>query len=107
MQQTESNHVKVSEYTLPLSHALHGGYKHPACRKWIKQSVTADNLVYPIFVLDIAEAVQPIVTMPGVARYGYESIIGHLAPLVQKVMEIEGRLVCLIMNLYGNRAYNQ
>lgn len=41
--------------------------------------------MYPVFVLDAPDEVQEIKTMPGISRFGYKKIVGHLEPLVKKV----------------------
>lgn len=65
---------------------LHSGYSHPTLRSWqtVSTSVTPKNLMYPIFVVDEPDAVQDILTMPEVSRYGVEKIVDFLQPLVKK-----------------------
>ncbi|EAR84688.1 delta-aminolevulinic acid dehydratase (macronuclear) [Tetrahymena thermophila SB210] len=79
--------MQPNSFELPISHALHGGYKHPACRNWVKQTLSANNLVYPVFVLDEPDAEQEIKTMPGIKRFGYKKIVDHLKPLVKKGLQ--------------------
>eukprot|EP00062_Callorhinchus_milii_P014823 gi/632964411/ref/XP_007898386.1/ PREDICTED: delta-aminolevulinic acid dehydratase isoform X1 [Callorhinchus milii] len=63
---------------------LHSGYSHPLLRAWQTCGATfnANNLIYPIFVTDNADAVEPIISLPGQARYGVNKLEGMLRPLV-------------------------
>ncbi|XP_051893256.1 delta-aminolevulinic acid dehydratase [Pristis pectinata] len=65
---------------------LHCGYSHPLLRAWqtCATSFTASNLIYPIFVTDDANAVEPIASLPGQARYGVNKLEGMLQPLVDQ-----------------------
>ncbi|XP_062929945.1 delta-aminolevulinic acid dehydratase [Mobula hypostoma] len=65
---------------------LHSGYSHPLLRAWqtCAATFTASNLVYPIFVTDDADAVEPIPSLPGIARYGVNKLEGMLRPLVDQ-----------------------
>nr|XP_048315109.1 delta-aminolevulinic acid dehydratase isoform X1 [Myodes glareolus]XP_048315110.1 delta-aminolevulinic acid dehydratase isoform X1 [Myodes glareolus]XP_048315111.1 delta-aminolevulinic acid dehydratase isoform X1 [Myodes glareolus] len=49
---------------------LHSGYFHPLLRTWqaSASTISASSLIYPIFVTDIPDDVQPIASLPGVAR---------------------------------------
>ncbi|EOA95704.1 Delta-aminolevulinic acid dehydratase, partial [Anas platyrhynchos] len=49
---------------------LHSGYFHPVLRSWQCTASTFDasNLIYPIFVTDSPDAVEPIASLPGQAR---------------------------------------
>ncbi|XP_038600704.1 delta-aminolevulinic acid dehydratase [Tachyglossus aculeatus] len=63
---------------------LHSGYFHPLLRSWQAAATTIDasNLIYPVFVTDSPDAVQPIASLPGVARYGVNKLEEMLRPLV-------------------------
>ncbi|XP_005093063.1 delta-aminolevulinic acid dehydratase [Aplysia californica] len=65
---------------------LHSGYHHPALRAWQSQSATIspDNLMYPLFIVDDPDAVQPITSMPGQSRFGVNKLVEALEPLVNK-----------------------
>ncbi|XP_078281912.1 delta-aminolevulinic acid dehydratase [Rhinoraja longicauda] len=65
---------------------LHAGYSHPSLRAWqtCAATFTANNLIYPIFVTDDADAVEPIASLPGQARYGVNKLEGMLQPLVDQ-----------------------
>ncbi|XP_021504512.1 delta-aminolevulinic acid dehydratase [Meriones unguiculatus] len=64
---------------------LHSGYFHPLLRAWqtAASTVSASNLIYPIFVTDVPDDVQPIASLPGVARYGVNQLEEMLRPLVE------------------------
>uniref|UniRef100_A0A674DA63 porphobilinogen synthase n=1 Tax=Salmo trutta TaxID=8032 RepID=A0A674DA63_SALTR len=70
----------------PVDSLLHSGYFHATLRCW--QSCASDlrpeNLIYPIFVTDSPDAVEPIASLPGQARYGVNKLEGMLRPLVEK-----------------------
>uniref|UniRef100_A0A0B7ANN1 Delta-aminolevulinic acid dehydratase n=1 Tax=Arion vulgaris TaxID=1028688 RepID=A0A0B7ANN1_9EUPU len=65
---------------------LHSGYHHPTLRAWNSENITItpNNLVYPIFVVDDPDAVQQIRSMPGQSRYGVNRLKEALQPLVDK-----------------------
>uniref|UniRef100_A0A3P9CC07 Delta-aminolevulinic acid dehydratase n=2 Tax=Haplochromini TaxID=319058 RepID=A0A3P9CC07_9CICH len=55
----------------PAESILHSGYFHPTLRYWQTciADLRPDNLIYPIFVTDGADAVEPIGSLPGQARF--------------------------------------
>ncbi|XP_053138254.1 delta-aminolevulinic acid dehydratase [Hemicordylus capensis] len=63
---------------------LHSGYFHPVLRSWqtTNTAFSAANLIYPIFVTDSPDAVEPIASLPGQARYGVNKLEEMLHPLV-------------------------
>lgn len=65
---------------------LHGAMSNETLRAW--QSINCDispkNLMYPIFLVENDDDMQPIKSMPGVARYGINKLKPHLEELVQK-----------------------
>ncbi|XP_040487687.1 delta-aminolevulinic acid dehydratase isoform X1 [Ursus maritimus] len=65
---------------------LHSGYFHPLLRAWQAAAtpLSASNLIYPIFVTDVPDDVQPIDSLPGVARYGVNRLEEMLKPLVEE-----------------------
>uniref|UniRef100_G3T0F6 Delta-aminolevulinic acid dehydratase n=1 Tax=Loxodonta africana TaxID=9785 RepID=G3T0F6_LOXAF len=65
---------------------LHSGYFHPLLRTWQAATTTlnASNLIYPIFVTDVPDDVQPVASLPGVARYGVNRLEEMLKPLVEE-----------------------
>ncbi|VDI03081.1 porphobilinogen synthase [Mytilus galloprovincialis] len=66
--------------------ALHSGYHHQVLRSWqqTNTSITADNLIYPLFITDDDDTVQEITSMPGQSRYGVNTLKNALEPLVAK-----------------------
>ncbi|NXU06808.1 HEM2 dehydratase, partial [Buphagus erythrorhynchus] len=71
--------------TMQADSVLHSGYFHPVLRSWQCTATTFDasNLIYPIFVTDSPDAVEPIPSLPGQARYGVNKLEGMLRPLVE------------------------
>uniref|UniRef100_A0A8P4G0X7 porphobilinogen synthase n=1 Tax=Dicentrarchus labrax TaxID=13489 RepID=A0A8P4G0X7_DICLA len=69
----------------PAESILHSGYFHPTLRYWqtCVTDLRPDNLIYPIFITDSADAVEPIGSLPGQARYGVNKLEGMLRPLVE------------------------
>uniref|UniRef100_A0A8B9HM83 porphobilinogen synthase n=1 Tax=Astyanax mexicanus TaxID=7994 RepID=A0A8B9HM83_ASTMX len=70
----------------PADSILHSGYFHPTLRHWqtCATDLRPDNLIYPIFITDSPDAVEPIASLPGQARYGVNKLEGMLRPLVEK-----------------------
>ncbi|XP_017880758.1 delta-aminolevulinic acid dehydratase [Ceratina calcarata] len=70
-------------------HVLHSGIFHPTLRQWQSPNVeiTVNNLMYPIFVTDEANAKETIASMPGVFRYGVDHLRKMLQPLVSKGLQ--------------------
>lgn len=68
------------------SHCLHSGYSHPTLRVWqsLSTQITPANLMYPIFVVDDANALQSIPSLPGINRYGVNKLEGAIKPLIAK-----------------------
>uniref|UniRef100_A0A3Q3MUS5 Delta-aminolevulinic acid dehydratase n=1 Tax=Labrus bergylta TaxID=56723 RepID=A0A3Q3MUS5_9LABR len=69
----------------PAESILHSSYFHPTLRFWqtCAADLRPDNLIYPIFVTDSEDAVEPIGSLPGQARYGVNKLEGMLKPLVE------------------------
>lgn len=63
---------------------LHSGYAHPVSRIWQSNdaSLAPHNLMYPLFVIDNPDEVQPINAMPGVSRMGVNKMMEHVEELV-------------------------
>merc|ERR1719348_1980276 len=68
-----------------LDHVLQGGYFHPLLRTWQETdtAVLPETLVYPVFVTDDSDAEEDIPSLPGVKRFGSQSLLTHLRPLVE------------------------
>jgi len=63
---------------------LHPSLFHPTLRKLQESNVQIlpHNLMYPIFLVENDDDTQPIPSMPGVCRYGINTLKSHLTPLV-------------------------
>jgi delta-aminolevulinic acid dehydratase/porphobilinogen synthase len=71
--------------TLPVRSLLHAGYATPQLRTWQTGALLSRSaLVYPVFVTDKRDAVDPIAAMPGQHRYSVDRLTAALAPLVAK-----------------------
>ncbi|KAK0179855.1 hypothetical protein PV327_005566 [Microctonus hyperodae] len=72
-----------------IKHILHSGIFHPLLRQWQSRNVeiTANNLMYPIFILDSPDAKEEITSMPGIYRYGINQLKQTLQPLVAKGLQ--------------------
>jgi len=59
---------------------------HPTLRAWQSPNtaITAGNLMYPLFIVDEPDDIQPIASMPGQSRYGVNRLVEALEPLVKK-----------------------
>ncbi|XP_057240903.1 delta-aminolevulinic acid dehydratase isoform X1 [Malurus melanocephalus] len=81
----ESRCPTPAEPTMQADSVLHSGYFHPVLRSWqcTATAFDASNLIYPIFVTDSPDAVEPIPSLPGQARYGVNKLEGMLQPLVE------------------------
>lgn len=74
---------------VPAKHILHSGIFHPVLRQWQSSNVeiTANNLMYPIFISDEKNAKDAISSMPGIYRYGINQLESMLTPLVAKGLQ--------------------
>ncbi|XP_063966237.1 delta-aminolevulinic acid dehydratase-like [Lytechinus pictus] len=68
----------------PPKHVLHSTFHHEVLRSWqnIDTTITPDNLVYPLFIIDNPDQVEPVASLPGVSRYGVNTLQAALTPLV-------------------------
>lgn len=68
---------------------LHSGYSHPVLRVWqtTSASISASNLIYPIFVTDGEYTEEPISSMPNQCRYGVKKLKDAIQPLVDKGLQ--------------------
>ncbi|XP_064649549.1 delta-aminolevulinic acid dehydratase-like [Lineus longissimus] len=66
--------------------SLHSGYFHPVLRSWqsLNTTITPQNLIFPVFITDNANAIEEITSLPGQARYGVNRLEEFLEPLVKK-----------------------
>ncbi|XP_022085092.1 delta-aminolevulinic acid dehydratase-like [Acanthaster planci] len=67
------------------NHIFHSGLHHEVLRTWQSGNVHIDpsNLIYPIFITDNENAVEPIDSLPGQSRYGVNRLVELLEPLVK------------------------
>ncbi|XP_045466351.1 delta-aminolevulinic acid dehydratase [Harmonia axyridis] len=70
-------------------HILHSSIFNKTLRGWQGGNcdITQKNLMYPIFIVDDENAVQPIQSMPGISRYGLNKLRDHLIPLIEKGLQ--------------------
>jgi len=63
---------------------LHAGYANSTLRLWQASGteIHAHNLMLPIFIVDTPDAKEDISSLPGVSRFGVNSVIDFLKPLV-------------------------
>ncbi|KAF5279532.1 hypothetical protein FQR65_LT03354 [Abscondita terminalis] len=90
-------------------HVLHSSISNEVARDWqtINHQITAKNLMYPIFVTEQDDEVQPIQGMPGIYRFGINRLKQHLEPLVTKGLHsilLFGVVTSLTKNEYGINA---
>lgn len=75
----------MASYEPPAKRILHSGYFNATLRRWQSSNTEIHpwNLMYPIFIVDEAEAVQPVVSLPGVSRYGVNKLEAAIKPLIE------------------------
>lgn len=64
---------------------LHAGYRTPTLRKWQSSGTELHphNFMLPLFIVDDPQARQEIGSLPGVCRWGAESVVEYLRPIVE------------------------
>lgn len=64
---------------------LHSGYSNSTLRLWQSSGTELHphNVMLPIFIVDTPDAKEDIASLPGVSRFGVDSVIEFLKPLVQ------------------------
>jgi len=64
---------------------LHAGYNNPTLRLWqsCDTEIHPHNLMLPLFIVGNPDAKEEISSLPGVHRWGCDSVLGFLQPLVQ------------------------
>jgi len=64
---------------------LHAGYSNATLRLWQNcgTEIHPHNLMLPLFLVNDPDAKEDIATLPGVSRWGVNSVIGYLRPLVE------------------------
>ncbi|ORY93747.1 delta-aminolevulinic acid dehydratase [Syncephalastrum racemosum] len=67
------------------NHILHGGYHTAVSRQWqAERQLSKSMLMYPIFITDDPEALEPIPSLPGQYRIGVDKLKGLIEPLYEK-----------------------
>eukprot|EP00158_Paraphelidium_tribonemae_P003966 Partr_v1_DN26493_c1_g2_i1_m24132 putative delta-aminolevulinic acid dehydratase len=67
----------------PAKNLLHSGFHHPLLRDWQSGiTVSAKNLMYPIFLCETPGAIEDIPSMPEQKRVGTNQLVPFLKPLV-------------------------
>lgn len=68
---------------MSAEHVLQGGFHHPTLRTLQERDTTIrpENLMYPVFLLEDDDAIQPVGSMPNVSRYGYNQLVPFLERL--------------------------
>ncbi|XP_049887997.1 delta-aminolevulinic acid dehydratase isoform X2 [Pectinophora gossypiella] len=76
----------MNDLFLRPEHVLQGGYFHSTLRKLQEPntSIEPHNIMYPVFLLENEDAIQPVGSMPNVHRYGVNQLIPALTTLVDK-----------------------
>lgn len=97
MQLSHSDTLKMAGGGEPLR--LHSGYAHPVSRLWQSNdsTLTPHNLMYPLFIIDDPDDIQPIGAMPGVSRMGVNKALEHLDELVP--LGLSAVLIFAVTNL--------
>lgn len=70
---------------MDITSLLQSGYHHPLLRKWQAtelKSLSKDALIYPVFIHDKPDTIEPILSMPNQSRYGVNTIVKVFKPLV-------------------------
>ncbi|KAJ8039171.1 Delta-aminolevulinic acid dehydratase [Holothuria leucospilota] len=67
------------------NHRLHSGYQHDLMRRWQcnDSKITREQLIFPVFVSDDADAIQEINGFPNQNRYGLNRLVDFLNPLTE------------------------
>uniref|UniRef100_A0A6P7H5J7 Delta-aminolevulinic acid dehydratase n=1 Tax=Diabrotica virgifera virgifera TaxID=50390 RepID=A0A6P7H5J7_DIAVI len=68
---------------------LQSGIFNQTLRDWqsIQCEITAKNLMYPVFIVEDDDVVQPISSMPGISRYGINKLRDHLQDVVKNGLQ--------------------
>jgi len=69
---------------IPASSVLHGGFFTDVLRDWqsIGTEVCPNNLMFPIFITENEDAIEPIDALPGQSRFGVNRLVEFLKPVV-------------------------
>ncbi|KAK7083162.1 hypothetical protein SK128_005161 [Halocaridina rubra] len=74
----------MASYEPPAKRILHSGYFNATLRRWQTSNTEIHpwNLMYPIFIVDEPNAVQPVASLPGVSRLGVNKLEAAIKPLI-------------------------
>lgn len=69
-------------YAVPAKHRLHAGYNTSQIRYWQNTpQFTNNDLMYPLFIVDVDDAIQPIPSLPEQSRYGVTTGLQYIQSL--------------------------
>ncbi|VEN44532.1 unnamed protein product [Callosobruchus maculatus] len=76
-------------FTVEKKHILHSSIFNQTLRDWhsLKCDITPKNLMYPVFIVEDDDAVQPISSLPGVSRFGINKLKEHLDNVVRNGLQ--------------------
>ena len=71
-------------YVPPPKHLLHPSFGQPLLKSWnIEHQVTADNILFPVFVVDQDNHKEEIKSLPGQYRWSVDRLDELLKPLIE------------------------
>nr|CAH7725284.1 unnamed protein product [Callosobruchus chinensis] len=76
-------------FTVEKKNILHSSIFNQTLRDWhgLKSDITPKNLMYPVFIVEDDDAVQPISSLPGVSRFGINKLKQHLDNVVRNGLQ--------------------
>ncbi|CAH1154566.1 unnamed protein product [Phaedon cochleariae] len=74
-----------TSFSVEPKHFLQSGIFNQTLRDWhgLNYEISAKNLMYPVFIVEDDNAVQPISSMPGISRFGINKLKEHLQIAVE------------------------
>lgn len=79
----------LPEHPPSIQSILAGGYSHPLAREWASERQLHKNMfIFPLFVLDRPDEVEPIALLPNISRFGLNRLVEYVAPLVAKGLRL-------------------
>ncbi|CAH1100113.1 unnamed protein product [Psylliodes chrysocephalus] len=81
--------TEQKRFSVRNDHILHSGIFNSTLRDWqgLKCEITPKNFMYPIFIIEDEDAVQPIDSMPGISRFGINALKAHLEPIINNGLQ--------------------
>nr|XP_023015281.1 heat shock 70 kDa protein cognate 3 isoform X3 [Leptinotarsa decemlineata] len=66
-------------------HIMQSGIMNPTLREWqgCNSQITTGNFMYPVFIIEKDDEIQPISSMPGINRFGINKLRDHLEKIVE------------------------